>query len=849
METNNALLKAAVDYQIAGLSPMPCNKLDKHPTIDWKKYQDTPPSADQVKTWFQNPACDAIGILMGNGKETIDFDANGKEFEPWKSMVISEKPGLFEMFVIEKTQNDGFHVTYMCDEIRKVRSDKLAAEAHPVDKAGIHTFYGKPIKSRQYDWKHYCIVTTIETRAQGGLIICAPTPGYELIQGNFTNIPTITEVDRDFLIETARSFNQWVEPAKVINANPPMPRAGSGLSPAEEFNQRGDIKPILAKHGAVELQNGHWRRPGKEKGQSASLLDDKVFYVFSSNWHPFEPCTGYSKFAVYAYLEHNGDFSQAAYALIKQGYGNKFTKQTRRGENSLWDAASERFPRQSFPWDVFPSPIAESLKQVARSCATSDVAMPGAAMTAMASVLGRTLSTSGKASWVEPSTLWVADIRISGDGKTPPARMLLEPIYRAQQKTDEMYHAELDRWESKPKKDRGVQPKRPAGHFVTNFTLEGVHTDVQQGHGGMLCVVDELSAMFSSQNQYKQKGCDREAWIALWDGHEARISRASQSTTIRGARISVFGGIQPEIFRMAFRGDKGVYLHDGTMFRFLFTYDTSSFIPLTDECWSDENRKLWESTLTSAMNWAENISSIEGWKSHVLKLSNDAWKFFQSYRNSVVKLKHLLPEPMQGFIPKAISEILRIAGILDCFLHFSNGTQPGRILGLEDIKKTISVIEYYLGHTVCAMRLLESDANTVGIDAPPVEMTEMTSTLAKTIELLRGDLDSGRLAVGYIFDKFNEKCAPTLKVKSAKAMGALLRGHGLTTPPGQFNANGRRGVYCLAWDEKTEQLVQTLRISTKQNPQEETLANTEIADIADIADIDQKEEYDIEGAL
>lgn len=151
-------------------------------------------------------------------------------------------------------------------------------------------------------------------------------------------------------------------------------------------------------------------------------------------------------------------------------------------------------------------------------------------------------------------------------------------------------------------------------------------------------------------------------------------------------------------------------------------------------------------------------------------------------------------------------------------------------------------MEFYLAHTVSAMRLLDSDATNV-------EINETTSTLAKTLGLLRDELDSGRLAVGYIFDKFNEQCTPTLALKSDKAMGALLREHGLTILPGKHDANRRRGVCCLTWDEKTDQFTQTLRTSVTQSPQEENRAYTEPADIADIADIDREEEYDIEGTV
>jgi predicted DNA-binding transcriptional regulator AlpA len=44
----------------------------------------------------------------------------------------------------------------------------------------------------------------IETRGEGGLFLCAPTPGYTLLQGTFANVPLLTAAERETLIEAAR---------------------------------------------------------------------------------------------------------------------------------------------------------------------------------------------------------------------------------------------------------------------------------------------------------------------------------------------------------------------------------------------------------------------------------------------------------------------------------------------------------------------------------------------------------------------------------------------------------------------------------------------------------------------
>src|SRR5262249_53166612 len=76
----------------------------------------------------------------------------------------------------------------------------------------------------------------------------------------------------------------------------------------------------------------YWRRPGKEKGHSATTGHCKskngweLFFCFTSNGGCFESGKPYSKFAVYTLLNHNGDFKSAAADLRKLGYGDPETQ-------------------------------------------------------------------------------------------------------------------------------------------------------------------------------------------------------------------------------------------------------------------------------------------------------------------------------------------------------------------------------------------------------------------------------------------------------------------------------------------------------------------------------------------
>ena len=90
----------------------------------------------------------------------------------------------------------------------------------------------------------------------------------------------------------------------------------------QQYNLTDDFENVLKAHNwVVAAKHGdktRYTRPGKGGGVSAEYDKDKgIFYVFTSSTE-FEANKGYPPFAVFAMLEHGGDFKQATIALLKQ---------------------------------------------------------------------------------------------------------------------------------------------------------------------------------------------------------------------------------------------------------------------------------------------------------------------------------------------------------------------------------------------------------------------------------------------------------------------------------------------------------------------------------------------------
>jgi len=291
-------------YLNAGLCVLPAIRAEKRPAIGaWKRYQDRLPTEAELSAWFNQPH-DALCILCGsvsNQLEMIDFDAKGELFLAWLDRIPHE---LANRLFIEDTPSGGMHVVYR--------------SVDPV--CGSFKLAQRKTNDR--------VVTLIETRGQGGLFLCSPTPGYEHIQGDLTNLPVLTTDERDILLQAAWGLNEYQPPVvdQPVQLHVTPDSSGSNR-PGDDYNRRTDPRNVLQQHGwtlAKSGENEYWRRPGKNTGWSATLKDG-VFYVFSANASPFESNRAYAPFAIYTLLEHGGDYAKAASALRTQGYGSSTT--------------------------------------------------------------------------------------------------------------------------------------------------------------------------------------------------------------------------------------------------------------------------------------------------------------------------------------------------------------------------------------------------------------------------------------------------------------------------------------------------------------------------------------------
>ncbi len=317
------LMQEAIACRKAGLSIFPVGE-NKAPVVEELiPYMENIALLDETEEWFyeKHDYMAMMGGAVSGHLEFVDCDPKKERPDTWKQyaeLVNQEAPGLLDKLIIERTPNlkykakphkPGYHLAYRCPDITIPGNTKLAQFVTDNE--------GKPK-----------VETSIETRGERGYCVVAPSPGYELLQGSYENVPVITKEERDILIKCSRALNEYVEPQQMVTSPKSNPTTTSELRPGDDFNNRTDMGALIEKSGWQHVKsNGkypRYRRPGKEgRGYSASLMDNKILYVFSSNAFPFEAGRGYDAFAFYTTVEHEGDFSAAAKALAQEGYGSQ----------------------------------------------------------------------------------------------------------------------------------------------------------------------------------------------------------------------------------------------------------------------------------------------------------------------------------------------------------------------------------------------------------------------------------------------------------------------------------------------------------------------------------------------
>lgn len=288
----------------------------KIPFKDWKIYQSEIITKEQLWHDLEKFNTNAIAMVCGTvsgNLEAIDIDVKYQAgIDAQLFAAIKEfYPDIGAKLRVHRSPSGGYHFLYRVSDATIPGNCQLALRA-PTDAELAESPKRKKI-------------AFIETRGEGGYIMCPPSLGYQLIRN--PEIPTLTWAERSSLINLCKTFNLYFKPEPP----PYLPKSADSYystDPWTDYSMRSDPVTIMESFGwsRVQKQTGgdkiYFTRPGGTKGDTHGTFSRSklTFYVYSSNTG-LDPNRAYNLGTLLAFYQFNGDKKRTFAHLVSNGFG------------------------------------------------------------------------------------------------------------------------------------------------------------------------------------------------------------------------------------------------------------------------------------------------------------------------------------------------------------------------------------------------------------------------------------------------------------------------------------------------------------------------------------------------
>jgi len=667
----------------------------KKPNFAWSKLQDKALTKQQFEKQYNYKGgiikkdgqelapTNNIGIITGyNYLECIDIDlkvfSTAKEqvafWDEYLSFLKDNILDFDDKFTIYKTQNNGYHILYKSKRIEG--NTKIAC-----------------LKGHKE--------AVIESRGKGGYIFV-----YEknISKNTYIDIDFISDEDRDILWSVSRTYN-FVDDAIIE-----VPRKeyknyeSTGLNPWDDYNERTSILDIISDDfKIVRNVNDKYiiKRHGSKAAHSGYVYKDSgCMYLFTTaTLYPHEKLI--SPFAAFCYSKFNGDFSEGAKEIYKQGFGERLKPQP------ILKSVNIKYDKKdlTFPLDVFPEQI-QNYILVCNSTLNSSIDFMACSMLWMTSILiGNSINIEVKRGWIESANVWIALIGKAGIGKTPSISNVTFPMQKKNSKEIKSYiknSAKYDEYKELDKQQQQLteEIKRPTKtQFIVNdITLEALVELHGENKNGIGVLKDELAGWFKDMNKYRQ-GSDLEHWLSSWSGKEINLNRkTAKSSFVERAFIPVLGGIQPGIM-------DGFYTEDnkdnGFIDRMLFCYPDLEVDRYNEEEMKQEYLD-WYSDYV--LNFYEKLKHLIEFTEDkeidpiISRFSEDANKEWVRIFNKITDVQNSDEENeyMKSMLPKQKAYIPRFALLINTLSSYSDDSYTLGVIKKDSVLKAEKLSNYFI---------------------------------------------------------------------------------------------------------------------------------------------------------
>jgi hypothetical protein len=683
MDKNKLKLLAQQGYSI-----IPCSET-KVPIGSWKKYQEIPRTVEEVEK-LDSPL---YGLVTGvNDVAVLDIDLKvlqtareQKEF--WDEFINFVKDNIYDFddkFVIAKTKNNGYHILYRCKTIEgNTKLAKLKGHKEAI----------------------------FETRERGGMVIIYDNFISKL--DSYSKIQEITEEDREILLSSAKMYNYIEETPIDIPKKEKVSFEVGEVTPWQDFNDKTNIWDVVSDEFSIVSNNKKHiviKRHGATSVHSGYIFKDSgCMYLFSTGTnYPHEKLI--TPFLAYTIKYHNGDFSESAKSLYKDGFGSRvkrILKETVSLPNNEKLVEEFKYNKTDliFPIDIFPEPIQSYILEC-NSKLDSNIDYMGCSLLWLISVsIGNAIEVEVKRGWNENATVWISLVGKAGIGKTPSINNVIFPLQKVNSREIKNYYKELEKFEyyynlTKKEKEESIEVQKPIKkQFIANdITLEALVDLHQESDNAVGVFKDELAGWLKDMNKYRA-GSDLEFWLSCWSGKSVSLNRLTRKGSfVEKPFIPVLGGIQPSILNSFYTEENK---DNGFMDRMLLSFPDSK-IELYNENeleyelleWYKDNIICFYDTVKKAIQRDKegNIESLtakfdEDAKIEWMRMFNEISNF-QNDDNENEYLKSMYPK-QKSYIP-------RFALLIHVFDEFFGVGGNSLLISKESILKAEKLSKYFI---------------------------------------------------------------------------------------------------------------------------------------------------------
>ena len=578
------------------------------------------------------------------------------------------------------TQNGGYHILYKCE---KIEGNKKISVIDPKD----------AIKQN-----NNCV---IETRGEGGYVVA-------YLNNNLTGwlkyneITYISTAERETIIKWCEALSFKTYEAKTIKVEPMQK---TGVSVWEDFNDRNDVfdlikdefdqkknlkdKIIVKRHGAASAYSGYIYK------------DTGCLYLFSTGTqYPAE--TLLAPFNVYTIKYHYGNYSDAAKALFKEGYGQLLQTPT----VNLPDYEDLKPSSLEFPIEIFPDFIQAYILEQNKVNDNIVDFMAAAVLWVASVIVGNDIKIQIKKGWVDICSVWIACVGRAGLGKTPSLDAVIDPLTKLNQKEMLHFQNEFKKWDAlEVQKGQTKEDKPTNKQFIANdVTLEALIELLGQNES-VGVFKDELKGWVLEMDRYRD-GSDLQFWLSSFSGSAFSSNRKSSGVTVvKTPNLPVIGGIQPNIVsEIASSSNKS----NGFMDRLLLAYPEANVAPFNLAQLDQNLLNSWSEYIVTMYNAVKSKFHKE-----TAVLTPEAMEVYSRIYNEMTEKQNdgEINEVLKGIYPKLKTYLGRFSFLLH-FLDTSFNNFEG-VLQVEAlaVEKAGVLIEYFSNNALKINSKLNDNLN------------------------------------------------------------------------------------------------------------------------------------------